>query len=400
MAEETQRDEVREQLPPLETVESLSAIDRIMADVKDIDISENELSLADDYPETKMILTYKGIGFGAIGGIQFITGHQKNGKTFLMAQLMAAILSKDGERTKEYIPELEFNEELRNEFPNPTVLYIDTEQEKENTVKVAKRVHWLCGWPLKEPNDRFHVVWLRAEDSNENRWTKVRAAIDKYKPLAVFIDGIRDVIGDFNDLKESATLIDQCMAISTYLHCTFWSVLHENPGNDKMRGHLGTEAANKASDVIRVRKQRKGTNVVFDVEQVAARGRDIDPWEFIVTDDAGKLGVPKIVNSGVQLLTVNDDNKEMKFANEEWNRMTHFLDTELGTAKSLSKIKLERAMMKALKYGSPKCRRFINYAIEVGILIERPGSTWGFSKERLEEVNEDLNESEDPTLPF
>ena len=57
MAEETQRDEVREQLPPLETVESLSAIDRIMADVKDIDISENELSLADDYPETKMILT-------------------------------------------------------------------------------------------------------------------------------------------------------------------------------------------------------------------------------------------------------------------------------------------------------------------------------------------------------
>ena len=101
MAEETQRDEVREQLPPLETVESLSAIDRIMADVKDIDISENELSLADDYPETKMILTYKGIGFGAIGGIQFITGHQKNGKTFLMAQLMAAILSKGGERTKE-----------------------------------------------------------------------------------------------------------------------------------------------------------------------------------------------------------------------------------------------------------------------------------------------------------
>ena len=56
MAEETQRDEVREQLPPLETVESLSAIDRIMADVRDIDISENELSLADDYPETKMIL--------------------------------------------------------------------------------------------------------------------------------------------------------------------------------------------------------------------------------------------------------------------------------------------------------------------------------------------------------
>ena len=398
MAEEKQRDEVREQLPPLETVESLSAIDRIMADVRDSDISENELSLADDYPETKMILTYKGIGFGAIGGIQFITGHQKNGKTFLMAQLMAAILSKGGERTKEYIPGLEFNEELREEFKNPTVLYIDTEQEKENTAKVARRVHWLCGWPLNEPNDRFHVIWLRAEDSNEGRWAKVRAAIGKYKPLAVFVDGIRDVLGDFNDLKESASLIDQCMSMSTYLHCTFWSVLHENPGSDKMRGHLGTEAANKASDVIRVTKKKTASGVKFEVEQIAARGRDIDPWEFVVTDDAGKLGVPKIVNSGVQLL--NNDNKQIKFANEEWNRMTNFLGSELGTAKSLSKIKLERAMMKALKYGSPKCRRIINYAIETGILIERPGNTWGFNKERLDEVNKDLNENGDPTLPF
>ena len=140
--------------------------------------------------------------------------------------------------------------------------------------------------------------------------------------------------------------------------------------------------------------------MVFDVEQVAARGRDIDPWEFVVTDDAGLLGVPKIVNSGVQLLTVNDDNKEMKFAKEEWNRMTHFLSSELGTAKSLSKSRLERSMMFVLKYGSPKCRRFINFAIEKGILIERPGNTWGFSKQRLEEVNKDLNESAEPTLPF
>ena len=278
------------------------------------------------------------------------------------------------------------------------MLYIDTEQEKENTAKVARRVHWLCGWPLNEPNDRFHVIWLRAEDSNEGRWAKVRAAIGKYKPLAVFVDGIRDVLGDFNDLKESASLIDQCMSMSTYLHCTFWSVLHENPGSDKMRGHLGTEAANKASDVIRVTKKKTASGVKFEVEQIAARGRDIDPWEFVVTDDAGKLGVPKIVNSGVQLL--NNDNKQIKFANEEWNRMTNFLGSELGTAKSLSKIKLERAMMKALKYGSPKCRRFINYAIETGILIERPGNTWGFNKERLDEVNKDLNENGDPTLPF
>ena len=398
MAEEIQRDEVREQLPPLETVESLSAIDRIMADVKDIDISENELSLADDYPETKMILTYKGIGFGAIGGIQFITGHQKNGKTFLMAQLMAAILSKGGERTKEYIPELEFNEEIREEFPNPTVLYIDTEQEKENTAKVARRVHWLCGWPLNEPNDRFHVVWLRAEDSNEGRWAKVRAAIDKYKPLAVFVDGIRDVLGDFNDLKESASLIDQCMSMSTYLHCTFWSVLHENPGSDKMRGHLGTEAANKASDVIRVTKKKTASGVTFEVEQVAARGRDIDPWEFVVTEDAGKLGVPKITNSGVVLPSAV---KIGRVSLIDWKRLCDACDLVLGNAISLSKNKLEYQLKYACKFGTNKVRDFIDKAIEFGVIIERPGNTWGYDKDRAREVIEKLdNKNNDPTLPF
>lgn len=64
MTEETQRDEVREALPPLETVESITALDRIMEGARGIDISENILSLKEYYPETKMILTFKGVGFG------------------------------------------------------------------------------------------------------------------------------------------------------------------------------------------------------------------------------------------------------------------------------------------------------------------------------------------------
>lgn len=397
MAEEIQRDDVREQLPPLETVESISALDRVMEGCENIDLTENELSLAEYYPETKMILTFKDVGFGALGGIQFITGHQKNGKTFLMAQLMAAILNNGGERPKEYIPGLSFNEELRDEFPNPTVLYVDTEQEKENTAKVAKRVHWLCGWPMDEANDRFHILWLRAEDSNEIRWQKVRTAIAKYNPLAVFVDGIRDMLGDFNDLKESASLINQCMTITTYKHCTFWSVLHENPGTDKMRGHLGTEAANKASDVIRVTKKKDAGSVIFDVEQVAARGRDIEAWQFVVTDDAGRLGVPKIVNSGM-VLTPSSNSESIRTV--DWERLVNACAHELGDAKSLSKNKLEKELKSTCNFGTTKIRAFINKAIELGVLIERPGSTWGFSQEKSTDILDQLKEGGDPTLPF
>ena len=396
MMEEEKKDEVREALPPLETVESLTALDRVMQGTEGVDLTDNILSLAEYYPDTKMILTFKGVGFGAIGGIQFITGHQKNGKTFLMAQLMAAILNGSCERAKQFIPGLQFNEELRGEYPNPSVLYVDTEQEKENTAKVAKRVHWLCGWPLDVPNDRFNVVWLRAEDSNEGRWTKVKAAIDKYQPLAVFVDGIRDVLGDFNDLKESASLIDQCMTITTYKHCTFWSVLHENPGSDKMRGHLGTEGANKASDVIRVTKKKQADKVTFDVEQVAARGRDIEAWQFVVTDDAGRLGVPKIINSGIVLQSESYDSIPAM----DWERLVSQCEIELGDAKSLSRNKLEKALKNACKFGTNKVRNFISKAIDLGVLIERPGGTWGFCREKLTELNKKLEEGGDPTLPF
>ena len=396
MMEEEKKDEVREALPPLETVESLTALDRVMQGTEGVDLTDNILSLAEYYPDTKMILTFKGVGFGAIGGIQFITGHQKNGKTFLMAQLMAAILNGSCERAKQFIPGLQFNEELRGEYPNPSVLYVDTEQEKENTAKVAKRVHWLCGWPLDVPNDRFNVVWLRAEDSNEGRWTKVKAAIDKYQPLAVFVDGIRDVLGDFNDLKESASLIDRCMTITTYKHCTFWSVLHENPGSDKMRGHLGTEAANKASDVIRVTKKKQADKVTFDVEQVAARGRDIEAWQFVVTDDAGRLGVPKIINSGIVLQSESYDSIPAM----DWERLVSQCEIELGDAKSLSRNKLEKALKNACKFGTNKVRNFISKAIDLGVLIERPGGTWGFCREKLTELNKKLEEGGDPTLPF
>lgn len=391
------KDEVREQLPQLETVQSITALDRVMQGVENVDISENIISLRDYYPETKMILTYKGIGFGAIGGLQFITGHQKNGKTFLMAQLMAAILNGSNEKAKKFIPGLQFNEELRSEFPSPSVLYIDTEQEKENTAKVAKRVHWLCGWPLDEPNDRFNVVWLRAEDSNSGRWMKVKAAINKFKPLAVFVDGIRDLLGDFNDLKESAALIDECMTTTTYMHCTFWSVLHENPGSDKMRGHLGTEAANKASDVIRVTKKKNASGVTFDVEQVAARGRDIESWSFEITDDCGRLGIPKIINSGYVL---QSEPSNMPIKSLDWTRLIDACKIELGDSKSLSKNKLEKQLKHVCKLGSMKIRNFLSKAIELGILIERPGNTWGFCQEASDKLSEKIEAGEDPELPF
>lgn len=265
-----------------------------------------------NYPEPYYMLEYKGVPFSAIGGIQALSGQKKNGKTFVLAQLMAAILSDGGPRAQSYLSGLQVPERtLEHIGHKPTVLYVDTEMEKLNSAKVLRRVHWLCDWATDKPNDRFHVLWLRGvtdakndegkteERAYQKRYRLIRLAIEKLHPDAVFIDGIRDIIGDFNDNAESAQLVGDLMALAEERQICIWNTLHMNPrpGNDdesKMRGHLGTELGNKITDTLVSIKSKTAEGVTFTVKQNDARGKDMEDWKFTVTEAAGALGIPKI----------------------------------------------------------------------------------------------------------
>ena len=258
------------------------------------------------------MLEYKGTPFSTIGGIQALSGQKKNGKTFLMAQMMAAILGVDSNRVATMLPGLKVPERTLEHLGHmPKVLYVDTEMEKLNSAKVLRRVHWLCGWQMDMPCDRFNVLWLRSvkdvkddkgkvtEHAYEKRYRIIKQAIDILKPDAVFIDGIRDLIGDFNDNAASSALVLDLMALAEEKHICIWNTLHMNPRmkNDdesKMRGHLGTELGNKITDTLVCIKHKENGNVWFTVKQDDARDKDLEDWEFIVTGAAGSLGVPQM----------------------------------------------------------------------------------------------------------
>ena len=272
------------------------------------------LDATENYPEPIYLLEYNGVPFSTIGGVQALSGQKKNGKTFLLAQLMAAVLGIDSERVKTYLPGLRVPQRTLEYWGHlPTVLYVDTEMEKLNSAKVLRRVHWLCGWQMDLPCERFHVLWLRSvtdtkddkgnvkEKAYQKRYRLIRQAIDILKPDAVFIDGIRDIIGNFNDNEESAALVSDLMALAEQRQICIWNTLHMNPRlkNDdesKMRGHLGTELGNKVTDTLVCIKHKndKTGEVYFTVKQDDARGKDMEDWEFVVTGAAGALGVPQM----------------------------------------------------------------------------------------------------------
>jgi hypothetical protein len=265
------------------------------------------LDASKDYAEPFYMLEYNGVPFSPIGGIQAHSGQKKNGKTFVIAQLIAACLAPDSPRVHENLPGLTVPQRTLEHLGHlPKVLWVDTEMEELNSAKVLRRVHWLIGQDFKVPHERFHVLWMRTIESTSNeqafakRWRLIKLAIDIMQPDIVFIDGVRDIIGDFNDNAASSQLVQELMATAEKHHICIWNVLHMNPrpGNDdesKMRGHLGTELGNKVTDTLVSIKKKQGSQVTFTVKQMDARGKDMEDWQFEVTEQAGALGIPRII---------------------------------------------------------------------------------------------------------
>lgn len=286
-------------LPPMRSLEEINAEE----------LRQYWLDPEQEYPEPHYLYEYNGVAFSPLGGIQAISGQKKNGKTFVLAQLMAAALGTGTERVTQYLGGLRTNAETVEWLGHePKVLYCDTEMEQLNTAKVLRRVHWLCGWDMKQRSDRFFVLWLREvpktehRTANKERWRLIKNAIEQTKPDIVFVDGLRDLVNDFNDNSESSAIVGEMMSLASQKNICIWNVLHYNPrpSNDdesKMRGHLGTELGNKVSDTfVSIKKKDNEGNVTFTVKQQDARGKDVDDWQFEITDDAGGLGIPMILS--------------------------------------------------------------------------------------------------------
>ena len=270
----------------------------------------------EDYPEPYHMLEYNGVPFSKVGGLAAISGQKKNGKSFVLTQLMAAILGCNCERTQTYLPGLKVPERTIDYLGHlPKVLYVDTEMEKLSSAKVLRRVHWLCDWDMKSPSpqDRFGVLWLKNmpkdvdKRAHQQRFDFIRMAVDLIQPDVMFIDGLRDLLMSINDEDSITQILDYFGGVAEDRNMSIWMALHQNPArkNDddeaKMRGWAGTELGNKVSDTLVSIKTKTAAGVTFCVKQQDARDKDIDDWKFEITDDAGNLGVPKIISNGTNL---------------------------------------------------------------------------------------------------
>lgn len=369
------------------------------------------LDPAKEYPEPHFLFEYNGVGFSPLGGIQAISGQKKNGKTFVLAQLMAVALGSGIGRVPDYLPGLTTRQDTIDWLGHePRVLYCDTEMEQLNTAKVLRRVHWLCGWDMKQRSERFFVLWLREvpkgeqQSSNKERWRLIKNAIKETDPDIVFVDGLRDLVDDFNDNAESSAIVGEMMSLASQNNICIWNVLHMNPrpSNDdesKMRGHLGTELGNKVSDTF-VSMKKKDVNtgqVTFTVKQNDARGKDVDDWTFTIVDDAGGLGIPRILG--------NTMTPAEKKAQQEQTEADDYFKLYNWTPTGATYTDLERWLRTKGVTSNRKISSLFDVAMEAGIIYKSERKKYhykGISKAVANDTTEDLpfERSDEKDTPF
>ncbi len=201
-------------------------------------------------PDTAVLMIdgQKEIPMFTLGNFSSISGKSKSGKTLLISAIVAAALSGETVLGK-------FRGALPDDKRN--ILYIDTEMADYDFQWVMKRIMSMSG---TNKEDEPTITFYRLRDKNTvKRIELIDAAVRSATNLGmVIIDGIRDLVKDINNPEESTNAMDNLMRWTDQNHVHMLTVLHQNPGKEsgnKLRGHIGTEAMNKAESVISITKE-------------------------------------------------------------------------------------------------------------------------------------------------
>lgn len=324
----------------------------------EVDVTGLLLDFAEPYHPPRWTLSHNDTPFANRGELHIVTGKSGHGKTAFMSQVMATLLcGKFG------------NMQYQGEPPHmPVVLYIDTEQGKDDTIAIKNRVCSLAGIPFDQPCERFKVARLRDTVTAAERWQQILKLAYVIHPDVMFIDGLLDIVEDYNEQKECTPIIRELMIMATHYDMSTWCVLHENPTTEKMVGSLGSIAQRKVTEVFAVRKhknekekERKPNRppIYFSVEQLKARGKDVEDWDFEILSVDG-WGRPQ---------EISDTPASPPIANEEalMKQIVNHLLAFMSPPNSEYFSNIVKELKKRMHVGETKAKEYFNEANSAGI---------------------------------
>ncbi|KXK10274.1 MAG: AAA family ATPase [Candidatus Kapabacteria bacterium] len=268
------------------------------------------------YTKPIVVVSSNGRPLLTIGNFSVVGGKQKSGKSGFVAAITALCLNPHSQHLKDIGLRCEVSEDRLN------VLYFDTEQGEYHVSLMARKILYLAELN-PQTTSVLKLYQLRGKSPYE-RLAFIDATIRSYSDSTSFvvIDGIRDLCLDINDSKEATDLINTWLMKITQeasVHVCF--VLHENKGNDLLRGHLGTESQNKLETMFSVEKDNERELARISVPFSRDKGMKPIGMSFEeITEDGNVLWLPKLYrNDSVASIgtVVAKQNKAPDITNEQ-----------------------------------------------------------------------------------
>ena len=212
------------------------------------------------------LVEVKGVPALPLGDLSLITGEKRNGKSTTYHVLSSVLLNK----------ECKWGPIVRT-LKDPHIVIFDSEQSRYHAQKANQRILRMAGLPQKNIYDRMRYVPLR-KLTYEGRLKVIEDYLEVYQPNVAIIDGIVDLITDFNSIEESKPFIDKLMAWATHYKCCVIGLIHTSktkPGEP--RGHAGALGVEKAYMTVEIKKDKRG---IFTAQTQSSRGEEMPEWHF------------------------------------------------------------------------------------------------------------------------
>jgi len=319
--------------------------------MKDFVIDDNV-----EYPDPEYLIEIGGVPTMPKGNLVALSAKWKNGKTFFCDILAAVFLGSDHFAN------------CHSRQAEGKVLFFDTEQAKSDTARIRKTIKAMI--PEQRHGD-FRVFCLREaaidKDDDQNaivsRFEIISRSVAQEHPDLVIVDGIADLIYNYNDVNESNDIVFRLAAISSKHNCCIVVVMHQNKGQkDKnMKGHLGTMLFQKCSDVFNVEK----CGSVFVASHAVSRHRNCEDIAFKL--DANAVPMDAVADRQLQVEMERQQNEQ------ELREMMLGIVPEDGSA--IKRRKIVEHLVENYPYKRAKAYQLLNDFLKRGWLIEIDRST-------------------------
>lgn len=253
-----------------ENLEELTRVEALIQEVRD---SKFDYSKIVEFP-TPILNFYSGGrkypvgGRGMIGGI---TGEDKSGKSFVVGEITDSFLL-DG------APRLNF--EL---LTDGNMVFFDTEQSAYFFDATQRRIH--NNARIRGNSSRYDAYHLRKWKPMERILAMQEIMYTTPNLHVVVIDGIVDMLADYNNLEQAMGVMELLMRWSYDLNVLLFGILHVNKGDGKLRGHLGSEYKNKCDFIIKAAQAKRNE---FSISNPTGRFLTFPEMQYSRNEDTGE----------------------------------------------------------------------------------------------------------------